>query len=85
MPQGYEIEIEGQPITKSQLGFKLQPTNNFLILLLPFLYDSEVIQNEPVQNLPLLTHGLFWDESSQDKEDSKKNFYLSLNYIREFR
>ena len=40
MPQGYEIKIQGQPITKCQLGFKLQLINTSFAFLLPFLYKS---------------------------------------------
>ena len=38
MFQDYKIETEGQPITNSHRGLQLEPIDNFLTLLPPFLY-----------------------------------------------
>ena len=47
---------KGQPIRNNQLGFNLQPVNNFLTLLLPFLYKS--LSVAPVSGVRLTTSGL---------------------------
>ena len=47
---------KGQPIRDIHLGLNLQPVNNFLTLLLPFLYKS--LSVAPVSAVLLTTSGL---------------------------
>lgn len=47
MPPGYKIKASGQPITKSQPGFKLQPVITLLTLPLFFLYRSLSLSSWP--------------------------------------